>query len=212
MGLPTRVSLLLLCLVVAGGALAQSGKPPRGKTIYCCEDDSGATVCGDVLPRQCVGKAYRELNSQGVVRHKAKSREELVREREEKEARELEEERMSAQRRQDEALLETYPSLESIDEREARALSEVDRSLETVQTRARELLELRKVQEAEAEFYQGRDLPRELAGNLAIIDAELASHKTFIASKDTEKAQIRERFALDRERYRALIDSGVRRR
>lgn len=212
MGLPTRVSFLLLCMVVAGGALAQTSKPPRGKTIYCCEDDNGTAVCGDVLPRQCVGKAYRELNSQGVVRHKAKSREELVREREAEEARLREEERLSAQRRQDEALLETYPSLESIDEREARALGEVDRGLEAVQARTRELQELRKVQEAEAEFYKGRELPRELAGNLAIIDAELESHKTFIASKDVEKAQIRERFALDRERYRALLDSGIRRR
>lgn len=212
MGLPKRASLLLIGFFVAGGALAQASKPQRGKSIYCCEDDSGATVCGDVLPRQCVGRAYRELNSQGVVRHTAKSREELVREREEREAREREEERLSAQRRQDEALLETYPSLESIDEREARALGEVDRSLGAVEARTRELQELRKVQEAEAEFYQGRELPRELAGNLAIIDAELDSHKAFIAAKDAEKAQIRERFAVDRERYRALIESGVRRR
>lgn len=212
MGLSTRTSLLLLCLVFAGGALAQSGKSPRGKSIFCCEDDGGSTVCGDVLPRQCIGKAYRELNSQGVVRHTAKSREQLIREREEAEAREREEAELVAQRRQDEALLETYPSLESIDEREARALGEIDRSLEAVRARTNELLEMRKVQEAEAEFYQGRELPRELAGNLAIIDAELDSHKAFIAAKDAEKAQIRERFALDRERYRVLLEGGVRRR
>ena len=39
-----------------------------GGNIYCCEDANGRSVCGDVLPVQCYGRAYREISPQGIVR------------------------------------------------------------------------------------------------------------------------------------------------
>ena len=33
--------------------------------FFCCNDTSGKQVCGDILPHECFGRAYRELGSTG---------------------------------------------------------------------------------------------------------------------------------------------------
>lgn len=210
MGSTTRFSLwCLLLLVVSPPLHAQAGK-----TIFCCEDEAGQRVCGDVLPQQCYGRAYRELSPQGVVRKEVAAPltkaeiaalEAQAREKAEAEARAL------AQRRQDEALFEAYPTLESIDEREARSLEELDRSVAVVLAREQELLAQRKAYDEEMEFYRGRELPRELRNTLQAIDAELVSHKEFLDQKEAERAVIRERFNIDRVRYVELLESGFKR-
>lgn len=217
MGSSTRVSLLCLLLLMAAPELhAQAGNgKSTSKSIFCCEDDNGRPVCGDVLPSQCYGRAYREMTPQGVVRRQVSApltKAELAEREAEARARAVAEARERIQRRQDEALFETYPTLEAIDEREARALDEVDRSVEAVLLREQELLEQRKRFDEETEFYRGRDLPRDLKSALQVIDSELASHKEFIKQKDAERAAIRDRFNADRLRYIELLAEGYRRR
>lgn len=215
MGSPTRVSLLCLLLLTAAPELHAQAGNGRSKTIFCCEDDNGRPVCGDVLPSQCYGRAYREMTPQGVVRRQVSApltKAELAEREAEARARAVAEARERIQRRQDEALFETYPTLDAIDEREARALAEVDRSVEAVLLREQELLEQRKRFDEETEFYRGRDLPRDLKSALQVIDSELASHKEFIKQKDAERAAIRDRFNADRLRYIELLAEGYRRR
>lgn len=217
MGSPTRASLLCLLMLVATPEIhAQAGNgKSTSKIIFCCEDDKGRPVCGDVLPSQCYGRAYREMTPQGVIRRQVSApltKAELAEREAEARARAVAEARERIQRRQDEALFETYPTLEAIDEREARALAEVDRSVEAVLVREQELLEQRKRFDEETEFYRGRDLPRDLKSALQVIDSELASHKEFINQKDTERAAIRDRFNADRLRYIELLAEGYRRR
>ncbi|HRD32940.1 MAG TPA: hypothetical protein PLR02_01675 [Rhodocyclaceae bacterium] len=215
---PTKASLLwvLLLLLAAPPLHAQAGDGKSGgKSIFCCEDDSGRPVCGDVLPSQCYGRAYREMNSQGVTRRHVSApltKAELARREAEAKARAEAEERDRIQRRQDEALFETYPTLGAIDEREARAIAEVERSVEGVLAREQELLVQRKRYDEETEFYRGRDLPRDLKSALQVIDSELASHKEFLKQKEGERALIRERFDADRQRYIELLASGHKRR
>lgn len=217
MGSQTRLSLLCLLLLVAAPQVhAQAGNgKSAGKTIFCCEDDAGRPVCGDVLPSQCYGRAYREMTPQGMIRKEVSApltRAELAEREAEARARAVAEARERIQRRQDEALFETYPTLESIDDREARALAEVDRSVESVLAREQELLEQRKRHDEETEFYRGRDLPRDLKSALQVIDSELASHKDFLKQKEAERVAIRERFDADRQRYIELLAAGYKRR
>lgn len=217
MGSPTKASLLcLLLLVLAPDSHAQAGNGKgAAKTIFCCEDEGGRPVCGDVLPFQCYGKAYREMTPQGVTRRQISApltRAEIAKREAEARARAEAEERALIQRRQDDALFETYPTLAAIDDREARALADVDRSVEAVVAREQELLAQRKRHDEETEFYRGRDLPRDLKSALQVIDAELASHKEFLKQKDAERAAIRERFNVDRQRYIELLASGYKRR
>ena len=202
---PLRHSLVAIALLVLGlSANAQ-------QTIYCCDDERGRPVCGDVLPSVCFGKAYREISPQGTVRRHVAApltAEEIARRNAEEQRKREEEARLAIQRRLDLALLETYQSLDDIDHLEARALAEVDRDLVVIEERERELASQRELLVQESEFYVGRDLPREIATGLRLIDTELAAYQSVRDAKDAEKQSIRERFAADRRRYAELIAAG----
>lgn len=208
MGLPLHSIVALLLAIVSSAAMAQ-------KTIYCCDDDRGRPICGDVLPAACFGKAYREISPQGTVRRHVAApltAEEIARRDAEEQRRREEEARLAIQRRQDQALLETYQSLDDIDYLEARALAEVDREMLVIEEREQELAVQRERLEQESEFYVGRDMPREISTGLRLIDTELAAYRSVRDSKEAEKQSIRERFAADRRRYAELIAAGEERR
>lgn len=195
--------------------LSEAAQAQAGRSIFCCDDAAGRPVCGDVLPSACFGRAYREISPQGAVRRYVEaplSREELAR-RAEAERREREEEaRRKVQERLDQALFETYPNLEAIDEREERALAEVERASETLRQRMKELADERQRLDAEAEFYVGREMPRELENAFRSLASEEASFNGLIEAREAEKAAIKERYAADRRRYAELLASGFKRR
>ena len=56
-----KTVLPLLVLLAVGSAQAAS-------EFYCCQDPAnGRRVCGDTLPEQCRGRAYRILDSGGNI-------------------------------------------------------------------------------------------------------------------------------------------------
>lgn len=208
MGLPLHSIVALMLMVLSAPAMAQ-------RTIYCCDDDRGRPVCGDLLPSVCFGKAYREISPQGTVRRHVPAPltpEEIVRRDAEQELRRQEEAWLANQRRLDQALLETYQSLDDIDRLEARALAEVDREMLVIQKREVELVDERERLMDEAEFYVGRDLPREMANALRLIETEMAAYESVRSAKESEKQAIIDRYAADRRRYAELIAAGESRR
>jgi hypothetical protein len=196
-------------------SLEAAAQQPGERNIYCCDDAQGRPVCGDILPSACYGQAYRVISPQGTVRRHVAAPltpEEIARRDAEEKARKEEEARLLAQRRLDEALLETYKSLEDIDDREERALADVERSVEDIRVREVELIEQRGRYRQEAEFYEGREPPRELTTALRLIETELMAYRSVIDAKELEKSAIRARYAADRRRYAELIASGMTRR
>ena len=200
-------------LVVAVWSLSSTAFAQR--TIYCCDDDQGRPICGDLLPSACFGRAYREISPQGLVRRHVAApltAEEIARRDAEERRRKEEEARLAVQRRLDEALLETYMSLDDIDVREERALAEVERTVVDVRQREQDLIERREELRREVEFYRDRDVPRELASEIRLIETELTAYQNVIAAKEAEKDAIRTRFASDRRRYAELLATGQGRR
>ena len=59
-----RSGSALLLLVAAMLPLPATA---QGRKTYCCTDANGRQACSDVLPQQCYGRAYREINAQGVT-------------------------------------------------------------------------------------------------------------------------------------------------
>ncbi len=214
MGSLRRTDLLLLPLL-ALLAVPLPAAAQGGRTIYCCVDANSRTECGDVLPAVCYGRAYREISPQGTVRRHVAApltRDEIARREAEERRRKEEEERLLKQRRLDQALLETYESLEDIDARQDRALAEVERSMRDTREREAELLAERRRVEEEAASYRDREVPREIADRLRILEGELASYRSVLEVKAREIDAIRERFAKDRRRYAELIAEGQHRR
>ena len=126
-------ALLVALALVAGAPLAQAA----GK-LYCCNDASGKQVCGDLMPQECYGRAYREVGDSGrTVRNveaplTAEQRAERAAE---DEKRKVEEAARQEQRRKDLALLNTYGSVGDIDAMRERALGDVEKSVAAADAR-----------------------------------------------------------------------------
>ncbi len=201
---PELLCALLLCGLLSGGAAVAGGG-----SIFCCDDASGRTVCGDVLPAQCYGRAYREISPQGIVRRVVAapmSPAELARQREDERQRRLEEERQRIDRLRDKALLETYPNLDDIEVQQRRAELEVERDIETARKREAELRQARVALDREAEFYARRPMPPKLAKDLRDNELELLAQKSVIDSKRRQLEAIRARYEEDRQRYQEILE------
>lgn len=212
MELRSFVAILLLAGLTGlpFASLAQS-RGANDRVVYCCTDDNGRPICGDVFPRQCIGKAYREMTSQGVVRREvaAPLTAEQRRQREIIEnKRQAEREREEAQHRLDVALFESYPNIEAIDEREQRELAEVARAENVLLERMQGLEERRAGLVAETEFYKEREVPNDITAAIAALETEIATYGRLLEAKKKEGGEVRARYETDRVRYRDLLNRG----
>ncbi len=194
------VSLVLLLAAFSTQAAAPAG-PER---FYCCE---GGRICGDSMPEQCRGKAYRILDSGGnllkevgpplTAEQKAQEAAEALRKKElEEQARE--------QRRKDQALLDTYATLQDIDMAQQKAEADVNLAIQSAQNKIEDARKRRKKFEDEAEFYKKKALPPELAKGMRDIDHEIKTQQELLDVKKGDAATIKAKYDADRKRYYQL--------
>jgi len=189
-----------------------AGTPGKGPSIFCCENESGQRVCGDTLPQACYGRAYRRVASDGTVIQRiaapmnAEERAEAARI---QRLKELEEARRRSQRLQDRALLDTYRDLNDVDERERRAVNDIQRDLDKADRRMAELkIEAEKLQE-ESKLHPAGQLPVDLQQAMNDNQSEQSAQLTVIEAKQKNIEAVKARFARDRERYKTLIETEV---
>lgn len=200
----STVALLFLAAFSAHAAAPAAG-PGR---FYCCE---GGRICGDSLPEQCRGKAYRILDSAGnLVKEvgpplspEQKAQAAL----EEKRRKELEEQ-AKEQRRKDAALLETYTSVADIDRAQERAEAEVTTVIKAATAKIEEVTKRRKKLENEAEFYKNKALPPDLARGLRETEHEIKTQEELLSVKRGEFDAIKAKYDGDRKRYLELSGKG----
>jgi len=185
---------------------AQAG----GRAIYCC-DVGGQPVCGDILPAACYGRAYREMSPSGLVRRTvaAPLTPEEIAERAalERERRALEADRQR-KLRLDQALLETYRSLEDLDSRRDRELRDLDRSIRELRARESELIARQHSLIAEATTTDKSEVAASLEADISVLDSEIAAQSSIIAAKLRERNAVVERFEEHRARYVELTAGG----
>ena len=120
-----NLAAVAVATLVLGAPVAYA----QGK-IVCWKDASGKVVgCGDKVPAEFSGSATKELDKEGNVRKTGESLDEAAkrqaREKEQTQAKAEEKRRMTEQKRQDDALLNTFTNEKEIDlkrDRELRAL------------------------------------------------------------------------------------------
>ncbi len=194
-----RRSLLLAAL--AGFTL------PVCAVTFCCNDDSGRRLCGDILPAQCAKRVHQEYNSLGVMirqhdapltaEQRAQQRAELLRK---KEA-----ERLAAEEdRRNRALLASYPSVADIDAKRERNIEEAGKGLHELQLRMTAAQQRKEELAREAEFFQKRPMPADLKTGIRDNTAELAGLQADVAIKKKEIAEIQARFDEEKKRYLSL--------
>jgi hypothetical protein len=173
--------------------------------FYCCHDpSSGRRVCGDTLPEQCRGRAYRVLDSGGNIvkevgppltaEQKAEQAAENRRKKKQEEAdREL--------RRRDQALLDTYSTPEDIDLAQKKAEADVNFAILAAIARIDTAQSKRKKFANEAEFYKKKTLPPDLDRELKAIDHEIKLQQDLLDLKKKDFETIKAKYDADRKRY-----------
>ena len=193
-----KTVLPLLVLLAVGSAQAAS-------EFYCCQDPAnGRRVCGDTLPEQCRGCAYRILDSGGNIVKEVgapltpEQKAELILEN--KRRKQLEDAGRE-QRRRDQALLDTYTTAEDIDLAQKKAEADVNLAIQATNERIATAQKKRKKFADEAEFYKKKALPPELEKDLRAIDHEIRLQQELIALKQKEFDTIKAKYDADRKRY-----------
>ena len=191
-------------LIVMLAAISVNAATPASGRFYCCD---GGRVCGDALPEQCRGKAYRILDSSGnllkevgpplTVEQKARAAAEALRKKEL-------EEQAKEQRRKDQALLDTYATPQDIDLAQAKAESDVNLAIRGAEDRIAAARKQRKKFEEEAEFYKKKSLPPEVAKGLRDADHEIKTQQELLDVKKGDAATIKAKYDADRKRYAEL--------
>lgn len=210
--MPGATSRLILALAIVLAALEGAPVAVAAGKLFCCNDANGKQVCGDLMPQECYGRAYRELGDTGrTVRNveaplTAEQRAERAAE---DEKRKLEEAAMKEQQRKDQALLNTYGGVRDIEAMRDRALGDVQKSISEAEARIAEIRAQRVKFQNEAEFYKKKQLPPEIQKGLKDADFEIRAQQSVIDSKKKEMEIIREKYDEDKRHYLDLSRRGV---
>jgi phage-related tail protein len=178
------------------------------RITYCCNDENGRQTCSDVLPPQCYGRAYREINSQGITlrRVEAPLTPEQRVQREQETRRKREQERLAAEeRRQAQALLDAYSSERDIELVRDRVLKDIEKSLAQAQERYQEAAERHKQLSEEMQFYRKKPAPKDLLDAIKENESELRAHGSVVEAKTKEMEAVRAKYDEDKRRYIELI-------
>jgi vacuolar-type H+-ATPase subunit I/STV1 len=199
-----KTLMLVICaLLVAGPAAAQK--------LYKYVDSEGRVRYTDRPPIDMTGRASEQLNQQGTVirRNAAAPTAEELAAREEERKRQLEAEAAAREeRRKNLALLATYPSLQDLEEAQARALGNNAEATKQVQMRIAELQKRQQKLEADAEFHKGKPLPLLLKRDIFDVEADLRAQSDLLEVKKREVDAINARYGEDKRRYLEITKSG----
>jgi hypothetical protein len=200
--MPRLGSVFFLC----AAALPLSAAA-QGRITYCCTDDTGKQTCSDVLPQQCYGKAYREINSRGITIRRVDApltaEQRAIKEAEAKKVKEEEARRLEQDRR-NRALLATYSSEQDIDFVRDRAVADVQKAIMDSQAKQAELLNRQKKLDAEAEFYKKKPMPPELQAQIRDNQAEIKALQATIEGRQKDIQTLKARYEEEKLRYREL--------
>lgn len=190
----------LLLLAVAAGISASLAAP----AVFCCHDEAGRQVCGDVLPAACYGRAYRELGDSGRTARTVEApltAEQRAQRTAEEQRRKEQERLLNEQRRKDQALLNTYGSEKDIEMMRGRAERDLAAAIKASEDRIVEIRQQRKKFEDEAEFYKNRSLPVDVVKGLRDADHEIRAQESVIESKKKDREAIRLKYDEDLRRF-----------
>ncbi|MEY2687313.1 MAG: hypothetical protein RL375_1511 [Pseudomonadota bacterium] len=186
-GLVPLVAAVLIGVLSPAWAQSQIEPPPSG--IYTCVDSQGRRITSDRPIRECLDREQAELNRDGSTRRKLPpsltaderaAAEEAARRKFAAEA-----SRNDAIRR-DRNLMARYKEEAAHNKARESALDVVRKSVKSSQQRLVELEGERKALQAEAEFYKGKDLPRQLKLQFEANAATAEATRSLVATHEAE--------------------------
>ncbi len=196
-------SALLVAIAWLGAAHAES----PGRQTYCCTDERGQRICGDILPFACYNRGYSIINERGVTVRRVDppltDEQRARKQAEDKRAAEQRHIRLEQERR-DRALLDAYASADEIDALRTRVLRDLQADIDRETAQRAEALRMKKTLDQEMEFYRKNPAPKELVDAVSANAATLRAHAAVIESKRKEMDAVRLRYDEDKRRYLEL--------
>jgi hypothetical protein len=180
---------------------------PAGARTYCCVDDHGRRVCGDIVPVECQNRAYSELNSQGVLstQHAAPLTTEQRAQRDADVARKKAEEQQAAENaRRDRLLLGRYSSVADIDARRTRVLADATSNVTLAQERLDATLARKQKLQKEVDSFGNKRIPDGLQATIRDNEIQLAARQATLEDRTKELAKLQTGFEEDRRRFLEL--------
>lgn len=199
-----RAAVSHLCVILA---LCGAAPAMAAGMVFCCADESGKQVCGDILPQACYGRAYREVGGSGRTLRNVEApltAEQRAQRVIDDERRKEQEAALKEQKRKDQALLDTYGTEKDIETLRRRAENDVNLAIKGAEAKIAEARKQRKKFEDEAEFYKKKQLPSAVDKGLRDADSDIKALEWVIESKKKELEALRLKFDEDRRRFQEL--------
>lgn len=175
-----------------------------GKVTYCCTTAQGRNACGDILPQECYGRAYRELNERGSLLRQVDApltaEQRTQRDAEEKLKKQAEAAALE-QQRLDKILLNTYANEKEIDLVRDRTLDQIGGSVKSLQTKYDETLKRRKQLSDEQAGYKGKAVPNTLKERIRTNELDLQTQLAATEEKKREMELVVKRYDEEKRRY-----------
>ncbi|MCW8826149.1 MAG: hypothetical protein OQK78_06960 [Gammaproteobacteria bacterium] len=183
--------------------------------IKCWTNNEGYRECGNAVPPEYAQKETRTLNDRGVttaIKQRAKTREELLREQQmltAKESKAQEEKRKrDEQDAKDRVLLSTFLKPEEILAARDRKIAVFDGYLELSQITLNNLNEKLNYEQSKVADLerQGQKVPEAAVTEINSLRKQIKDKEHFIAQKELEKQQLREKYDADHKRFIELME------
>lgn len=204
--LPLLLATLLLSLpaVAQRSAAKPQNVPQSSREVICCQDASGQRVCGDSLLPQCRDRTHKVYNQQGLLLREVAPPPTAAERAAMAQAAEQQKQAETAareQRRKDQALRETYSSVEDIDRMRTQTEADIKKAMTEAETKLAASLQRRKKFQDEAEFYPRGDMPANVSKGLRDEEMEIKVQQDMISNKKQELEAARQRYDEDKRRY-----------
>lgn len=203
--MPARLPRMLVTLLAVGATASWPAGSLLAQTrTQCCLTAEGHHACGNPLPQECYGRAYRILNERGMTIRQVEAPltpEQRAQRATEQERKKQEMALAHEQRRRDDALLAAYASEKDIDAAQGRASNAIQTLLKELQSRQAKALQEKQTLTNEQAFYKNRPLPEALRQQIKANATELQSLHADLATQQQELAQLTARYEADRQRY-----------
>jgi hypothetical protein len=197
--------------VIATLLLALQISPAQAGKTYCCSDANGRQACGDSLPRECFGRAYRELSDRGTLLRQVEAplTAEQQAQRDAAQAQKKKEERAAMEeKRKNQALINTYTNEKDVDIARDRALADLEARAKEAQAKLTDATKRKQKLDGEMEFYKKKPVPLELKEQIKGSETEMKAQQAAIDAKKQEMDQVRVKFEEEKKRYLDLMRGG----
>ena len=204
---------LAVLMLISGIALGAGSPSAQARKIVCWKNNEGIRECGNAVPPEYAQKSIERKSAMGVTVNKsdrAKTGEELQRERAEAERLRVEREEQkridTEQKRKDLVLLQTFTSEEDIRLARDGKIASLDSRVKHNERRLEKFERTRDEMQGEAAQIEraGKKVSEALQRKINDVQAQIDNTQAQIKQRNKERVQVQQQFEVDRARYREL--------